>query len=43
VALAREITIGRIPANLTATLNANLKADVNIGMRWRFSAQMVPP
>jgi hypothetical protein len=32
VTRAREITIGRIPANLTATLNANLKADVDLGL-----------
>jgi hypothetical protein len=31
-ALAREIEIGRIPANLTATLNANLKANVDLGL-----------
>src|SRR6266576_2940944 len=32
VALAREIEIGRIPANLTATLNANLKANADLGL-----------
>lgn len=32
VARAREIEIGRIPANLTATLNAKLNADVDLGL-----------
>lgn len=32
VTRAREITIGRIPANLTATLNANLRADADLGL-----------
>jgi hypothetical protein len=32
VARAREITIGRIPANLTATLNASLNATGDIGL-----------
>ncbi|WP_246789755.1 transporter [Bradyrhizobium sp. CCBAU 51765] len=32
VARAREIQIGRIPANLTATLNANLNASVDLGL-----------
>lgn len=32
VARAREIEIGRIPANLTATLNANLNASVDLGL-----------
>jgi len=32
VARAREIQIGRIPANLTATLDANVKAKVDLGM-----------
>ena len=32
VARAREIQIGRIPANLTATLNANVKANVDLGL-----------
>jgi hypothetical protein len=32
VSLAREIEIGRIPANLTATVNANLKANVDLGL-----------
>jgi hypothetical protein len=31
VALAREIEIGRIPANLTANFNANINANVNLG------------
>jgi hypothetical protein len=31
VALAREFQIGRIPANLTATLNANVKANADLG------------
>src|SRR5215510_3400470 len=31
VARAREITIGRFPANLTANLSANVNANVNIG------------
>lgn len=31
-ALAREIAIGRIPANLTATLNANLKANADLDL-----------
>ncbi|WP_084788784.1 transporter [Bradyrhizobium sp. Cp5.3] len=32
VARAREITLGRIPANLTATVNANVKANVDLGL-----------
>ncbi|QQO37875.1 transporter [Bradyrhizobium diazoefficiens] len=32
VARAREIETGRIPANLTATLNAKLNADVDLGL-----------
>jgi hypothetical protein len=32
VARAREITIGRIPANLTATVDANVKANVDLGI-----------
>src|SRR5262249_50967414 len=32
VALAREITTGRIPTNLTATVNANLKADADLAV-----------
>lgn len=32
VALAREIQIGRIPANLTATANARVNANVDLGM-----------
>jgi len=32
VARAREIQIGRIPANLTATLDANVNAKVDLGM-----------
>jgi hypothetical protein len=32
VALAREIEIKQIPANLSATVNANLHADVDLGM-----------
>jgi hypothetical protein len=32
VARAREITIGGIPANLTATVNANVKANVDLGL-----------
>jgi len=32
VARAREIQIGQIPANLTATLDANVKAKVHLGM-----------
>jgi hypothetical protein len=32
VARAREITIGRFPANLTATVNANVNANVNLGL-----------
>lgn len=32
VALAREIEIGRIPANLAATANANIKANVDLGI-----------
>lgn len=32
VARAREIEAGRIPANLTATLNAKLNADVDLGL-----------
>src|SRR5262249_19154257 len=32
VARAREITIGRIPANLTTTVNANLNANVDLGL-----------
>jgi hypothetical protein len=31
VARAREITIGNLPANVTATVNANVKANANIG------------
>jgi len=32
VARAREIQIGRIPVNLTATLNANVNANVDLGL-----------
>src|SRR5262245_37553304 len=32
VARAREFELGRIPANLTATVNANVKANVDLGM-----------
>src|SRR5215813_948994 len=32
VARAREITIGGFPANLTATVNANVKANVDLGL-----------
>jgi hypothetical protein len=32
VALAREISIGRIPANLTANLNATLNATGDVGL-----------
>jgi hypothetical protein len=32
VARAREITIGRIPANLTASLDARVNANVNLGL-----------
>ncbi|OCK54563.1 phenol degradation protein meta [Bradyrhizobium sp. LMTR 3] len=32
VARARQITLGRIPANLTATVDANVKANVNLGI-----------
>ncbi|WP_454618308.1 SphA family protein [Bradyrhizobium cenepequi] len=32
VARAREITLGRIPANLTATIDANVKANVDLGI-----------
>ena len=32
VARAREITIGSLPVNVTATLNANLKANVDVGL-----------
>ena len=32
VARAREITIGRIPANLTATVDANVRANVDLGI-----------
>jgi len=32
VALAREVEIGRIPANLTATVNANINANVDLGL-----------
>jgi hypothetical protein len=32
VVRAREITIGGIPANLTATANANIKANVDLGL-----------
>ncbi|WP_439395052.1 hypothetical protein ACRQ5Q_38745 [Bradyrhizobium sp. PMVTL-01] len=32
VARAREITIGRIPGNLTATVSANVKANVDLGL-----------
>src|SRR5690242_9995549 len=31
VTRAREITIGNIPANVTATANANLHANLNLG------------
>jgi len=34
VALAREITIGRIPTNLTATLSAKLDADANLAIAY---------
>ncbi|MCS3446285.1 MULTISPECIES: SphA family protein [Bradyrhizobium] len=32
VARSREITLGRFPANLTATVNANVNANVNLGL-----------
>ena len=32
VARAREITIGNLPVNVTATVNANLKANVDVGL-----------
>jgi hypothetical protein len=32
VALAREFQIGKVPANLAATLNANLKATADLGL-----------
>jgi hypothetical protein len=32
VARAREITLGRIPANLTATVDANVKANADLGI-----------
>src|ERR1700759_1721037 len=32
VSRAREISIGNFPANLTATVNANLKANVDLGL-----------
>lgn len=32
VALAREIEAGRVPVNFTGTLNANLKADLDLGL-----------
>jgi hypothetical protein len=32
VSRAREVTIGNFPANLTATVNANLKANVDLGL-----------
>ncbi|TPQ37749.1 phenol degradation protein meta [Bradyrhizobium guangdongense] len=32
VARSREITIGNFPANLTATVNANIKANVDLGL-----------
>ena len=32
VALAREVEIGKVPANLSATLSARLNADVDLGL-----------
>src|SRR3954470_24876841 len=32
ISRAREISIGNFPANLTATVNANLKANVDLGL-----------
>ena len=40
VARAHEIQIGRIPANLTATLNANTAASRRVGMRTPLSLSL---